>query len=30
MGNTNTKTMSLTLEDLLRLMEYLHVQVQFV
>ena len=28
--NTNTKTMSLTLEDLLRLMEYLHVQVQFV
>lgn len=28
--NTNTKTMSLTLEDLLRLMEYLHVQMQFV
>ena len=28
--NTNTKTMSLTLADLLHLMEYLHVPVQFV
>ena len=28
--NTNTKTLALTLNDLLRLMEYLHVQVQFV